>query len=396
MRSAASGLALASLLSGCAADLWDRRVYSCEDVESIEIDASLMEVDGSDGDDDCFVEVQNLRNHSFDDGILSGSELVVYASGQVLYDVEDTRLLHASEGLTIDGPRGRYRWLPDDEQLDATNVDDSGDTLFIEGPIRRVVLENGGDVDMAPERGFQVLEGDARQLEFRTKASFDRISIDLDDDADLVLPRGEVYGMNLTADDIEVDLSIRTVEIDPSALVVLSAGGAIDIAGGPGGTYVWPEPETPGLAAFCDPVAGHVDLLVENSVGGQFAWLDIVNTSRWPQEDRFETHRLLPTSPEEWTLQPGNTGFVHRALLGNGAGTSTGFSCGPDQDYREDPLGSQMSYVIRIEDDQERVVSCYATGHDMEGMLAGAYGPSEHNEDSVTPNACYLAPWATR
>jgi hypothetical protein len=369
MRTAVVAVALASVLQGCAADVWDRRVYACDEVERIDVQASSLEVGGEDDADDCFIEVKNLRNHELDNDVLSGNELEVYVSGPMAYDVQNTVLAHDADGLTIDGPRGDYAWRPNDRQLDATDVDDSGDPLFVSGPIRTIVLENAGDVELVPQSGFVVLEGDARRLDLQTKASFDRIDVDIVETADLTLPRGEVYELELDAPSIDIDPDIRTVEIDPTARVAVSAGGAIDIQGGAG--TIRP---------------GHVTITHESSIVGPVALVDIVNSDS-DRSPRLESRRLRPSSNEP--LEPGNAVYVAQLALDTTGDTGTQFLCEDGKEYDEGSLGDEMTYLFRIYDDDNRMLGCFAIGDDPEGLIDGTYGASRNTPESVNLNACF-------
>ncbi len=214
---ACSAMPLARLTSSCAADLWDRRVYDCDEIDLIAVDHSVLELESD--SDDCYVQVENLREHELDDGVLSGTDLTIRVSQSVAYDVTDSEVQHDVAGLGFDIELGDVRWLPDEERLDITGTN----SVYVEGKVRRVVLDDAGLASIDADPGFEVLEGTGQEIFLDTRSGDLRsINIEADGQIELTLPRNEAYLLELdAADDLSIDLGIRQVEVDPT--VTLSA-----------------------------------------------------------------------------------------------------------------------------------------------------------------------------
>jgi hypothetical protein len=226
MRLSSSLFAIALLLPACASAVWDKRVYDCEDVVSVEVDRSDVEVSNDEGD--CYVEVQNLSNHEVQGGVLSGSELYVYVSGSVALNVSDTTLNVEVDGLVIEGPRGAYQWFPELGSLEATDV--ANGTLYVDGPIQAIVLDKVGYADLYPGAGFTSLGGRAQEVDLSTQEVFAEIDVEVDNDLYLEVPGNEVYKLDLDAGGyVDVDGSIRSGGAKASSKITAKAGNDITI-----------------------------------------------------------------------------------------------------------------------------------------------------------------------
>lgn len=182
---ACSAMPLSLVTSSCAADLWDRRVYDCDEIDLIAVDHSVT----------------------------------IRVSQSVAYDVTDSEVQHDVAGLGFDIELGDVRWLPDEERLDITGTN----SVYVEGKVRRVVLDDAGLASIDADPGFEVLEGTGQEIFLDTRSGDLRsINIEADGQIELTLPRNEAYLLELdAADDLSIDLGIRQVEVDPT--VTLSA-----------------------------------------------------------------------------------------------------------------------------------------------------------------------------
>jgi hypothetical protein len=371
MRSFAPCLAL--MLSGCAAHVWDARVFDCDRVQAIELTGGSVVVYRGEGsaDEDCRVEVTGLRGLDVDDGTLSGEGFSVVTNRDLFaLDLSDTSLSLVTPDLTIEVDRVDLEWDPFTEALEATVS--ARQTLTVVGDVSQLTLAGQGEavVALLPE-GARV-EGTIGELQLAVAEPLGAVDLTVDI-AELQLPIGPRYQAELDAPRAWVDPRLDVEGDGPEVSLAVSASVELLVRG-------------PGAYREADITCKGVDIpdvRAVTSLRATHVRFDAADTSR-PSDVYYESHRLDPLEEMQHfgeVLTPANS------PQSSDSGR-TWFFCGPFPFSLGGGPQHGMSYLLRVYDG-ESLVDCYAHGHDPEAMVTGTYAPDHvPGRDDISPEAC--------
>lgn len=384
--------------SSCAAYVWDSRVFSCDDVDSVDLRGGRViieqEVDDEGDPVECYVAVYGLRGLDVDGDTLSGTDFTVFTTEDFLdLDLKNSRLVIDQPERQITGPfDSDYVWNPSRQVLTADVPDD--DELAIVGSIRELYLEGEGDAVVLQAEGLTVVEGTVGDLAVEALTWLERVDVDAQGDVALVVPLSATYRLDADVTgvtDIEPRLRLR---LDDADTYLGITADNLTLAGWEDGTVTTVPGPTRNVEVTCEEIyyGYHAALLsVRTSLPATDARIDIVDSYRGPEIARYESHALYPQGPN--ITAPYVAWLIADSYYGDGVATR--FACleEEEEELAEVPGGQTMTYLVRIYDGAA-LVDCYAVGHDAPGMIDGAYanGINGYKPDQITPEVCVALP----